>query len=62
MNQAYFNEYRKEKYRTFIVRFHKEKDAHIIARIDRQSSKIDYVRKLVKENINDLLEEKNKTK
>ena len=62
MKQKYSREYYKKKYRTFVVRFHNEKDKAAIQALTRQEIKIDYIRRLVKNNIQEISKKQDENK
>lgn len=48
----YIREYGKAKTKRFLLQLNKEKDADIIEHLNNQPCKIDYVRKLIREDMN----------
>lgn len=48
----YIAAYNKEKAVNFFIRFNAEKDADIISYLKAQPSKADYIRKLIKKDMN----------
>ena len=54
---AYQQNYRKEKTRTFTIKLSKEKDADIIEYLDSETNKADLLRRLIR---NEIQQEKHK--
>ena len=49
--QLYDNNYRKEHYRNYSVRFRFDRDAEIIDKLDSITNKVEYIRRLIAEDI-----------
>ena len=49
--RKYQNEYNKQKYRPFIIRFNKEKDDDIIKHLESQDNLVEYLRNLIRDDI-----------